>query len=332
MRYVFGEYELDTQTYELRQAGTPLQIEPQAFKVLAYLIQHHHRTVTRQELLEHLWPEPFTSEAVLSYCIMTARKAVGDSGRVQRVIKTIHGRGFRFIATLQQDAHEPRNLEASAASAVAASASQPVSRPEGAPDHPNPQVTVLCATLADVASLSERLGFDTLQRLRQAFFTLAQDTAQQYRGSLRFFGADGVLILFGVLHACEGHARQAVQAAMDLQWRLCEPYSDAATRQTVRHAMRTGLHTGPMAVDRIPDDRRLAATEMGETAHLAVWLQYLAEPGTLLISEATIRQGQDAVQDAVTRDIHLPGHTEPMQAYVISPTLWPSPPMQGKQG
>jgi DNA-binding winged helix-turn-helix (wHTH) protein len=96
MLYVFGDYELDTQTYELRQAGKPIKIEPQAFKVLVCLIQHHHRTVTRQELLEHLWPEPFTSEAVLSYCIMTARKAVGDSGQTQRVIKTVHGRVFSF--------------------------------------------------------------------------------------------------------------------------------------------------------------------------------------------------------------------------------------------
>jgi DNA-binding winged helix-turn-helix (wHTH) protein len=320
MRYVFGEYELDTQTYELRLAGTPLQIEPQAFKVLAYLIQHYHRTVTRQELLEHLWPEQYTSEAVLSYCIMTARKAVGDSGRLQRVIKTIHGRGFRFIATLQQDAHEPRNLEASAAPAVSTSPSQRALRHTGAPDHPNAHVTVLCATLADAETLGERLGFDPLQRLRQAFFTLAQDVAQQYGGSLQFFGADGLLILFGVPHACEDHAGLAVQAAIDLQRRLCEPYSDAATRQTVRHAVRTGLHTGPVTVNHIPDDRRLAATEMGETAHLAVWLQYLAEPGTLLTSEATIRQVQDAVQDAMRRDIHIPGQPEPMRAYVISLT------------
>ena len=84
MRYAFGEYELDAQLYELRYAGTLLKIEPQVFNVLAYLIQHRHRTVPRQELLEQLWPEQHLSDAVLSYCIMAARKAVGDSGRAQQ--------------------------------------------------------------------------------------------------------------------------------------------------------------------------------------------------------------------------------------------------------
>ena len=54
MLYAFGDYELDTQLYELRHAGKPLKIEPQVFKVFAYLIQHPDRTVTKHELLEHL--------------------------------------------------------------------------------------------------------------------------------------------------------------------------------------------------------------------------------------------------------------------------------------
>jgi DNA-binding winged helix-turn-helix (wHTH) protein len=88
MIYAFGEYALDTQRYELRCAGELLKIEPQVFNVLAYLMQHRDRTVTRQELLEQLWPEQFISDAVLSYRMMTARKAIGDSGRTQRIIAT----------------------------------------------------------------------------------------------------------------------------------------------------------------------------------------------------------------------------------------------------
>jgi DNA-binding winged helix-turn-helix (wHTH) protein len=98
MIYRFGDYELDTQLFELRAAGTPLQLEPKVFDLLAHLIRHHDRVVTKQELFARLWPEQFTNDAVLGYCIMAARKAVGDSGRGQRVIKTLHGRGYRFIA------------------------------------------------------------------------------------------------------------------------------------------------------------------------------------------------------------------------------------------
>src|SRR5215510_8681348 len=105
MIYTFGDYELDSQLYELRRAGHLLKIEPQVFKVLVYLIQHRDRTITRQELFEHLWPKQYISDAVLSYCIMAARKAVGDSGRAQQIIKTVHGRGFRFVAPLQERVH-----------------------------------------------------------------------------------------------------------------------------------------------------------------------------------------------------------------------------------
>jgi DNA-binding winged helix-turn-helix (wHTH) protein len=120
MLYSFGDYELDTQTYELRRAGKPVKTPPQVFNVLSYLVEHQDRTVTKQELLDNLWPDQYTSEAVLSYCVMTARKAVGDSGRTQRVIKTVHGRGFRFIADLESHSPEAAAGELESAPAKAA--------------------------------------------------------------------------------------------------------------------------------------------------------------------------------------------------------------------
>lgn len=98
MRYVFAEYELDTRVYELRHAGQVCRLEPQVFNVLRYLIEHRDRVVTKEELLEQLWPNHYISEVTLNHRVMTARKAIGDSGRAQRYIKTLHGRGYRFIA------------------------------------------------------------------------------------------------------------------------------------------------------------------------------------------------------------------------------------------
>src|SRR5262249_26085549 len=107
MRYVFAEYELDTRLYELRHAGQPCKLEPQVFNVLLYLLQHHERVVTKDELLDQLWPNQFISDVTLNHRIMAARKAIGDSGRAQRCNKTVHGRGYRFIAdvTLVEQAH-----------------------------------------------------------------------------------------------------------------------------------------------------------------------------------------------------------------------------------
>jgi DNA-binding winged helix-turn-helix (wHTH) protein len=98
MLYAFGDYEFDTWRHELRLAGTPLHVEPKAFDLLALLIQRHHQFVSREELFTHLWPDQFVSDDALVYCVAEARRAVGDSGRVQRVIKTIRGRGYCFIA------------------------------------------------------------------------------------------------------------------------------------------------------------------------------------------------------------------------------------------
>ena len=102
MIYVFGDYELDTRLYELRCAGQPCKLEPQVFNVLAYLIAHCDRVVTKHELLDNLWPNQFISEVTLNHRLMVARKAIGDSGRTQRCIKTLHGRGYRFIAAVQE--------------------------------------------------------------------------------------------------------------------------------------------------------------------------------------------------------------------------------------
>ena len=83
MRYAFGEYGSMRNSTSYATPGHCSRSRPQVFNVLAYLIQHRDRTVPRQELLEQLWPAQYISDAVLSYCIMAARKAIGDSGRAQ---------------------------------------------------------------------------------------------------------------------------------------------------------------------------------------------------------------------------------------------------------
>ena len=98
MIYRFEDYELDTGLFELRHDGQPCKLEPQVFTVLAYLIEHRDHVVTKDELLDHVWPEQFVSEVTLHHRLMAARKAIGDSGRAQRCIKTLHGRGYHFIA------------------------------------------------------------------------------------------------------------------------------------------------------------------------------------------------------------------------------------------
>jgi len=100
MIYAFGQYELDTRVYELRQSGVVRPVEPQVFDVLAYLVQNRDRVVSKGELLEKLWPDRFVSETTLTSRLKEARKAVGDTGEKQAVIRTQRGRGYRFVAEI----------------------------------------------------------------------------------------------------------------------------------------------------------------------------------------------------------------------------------------
>ena len=96
--YVFGAYTLDLQRYELRRAGEPLPLEPKVFDVLTYLVQHCDRLVSKDELLEHVWCGANVGEAALVRCIVAARKAIGDRPETPRIIQTVRGRGYRFVA------------------------------------------------------------------------------------------------------------------------------------------------------------------------------------------------------------------------------------------
>ena len=99
--YRFGTLELDVARYELHDGGVPVSVEPQVFEVLAYLVTHRDRVVTKEELLDNVWGDRFVSESALTSRIKTARRAVGDSGETQQFIRTVHGRGYRFVADVE---------------------------------------------------------------------------------------------------------------------------------------------------------------------------------------------------------------------------------------
>jgi DNA-binding winged helix-turn-helix (wHTH) protein/pimeloyl-ACP methyl ester carboxylesterase len=94
----FEGCELDPAARELRNESGIVHVEQQVFDVLLHLAEHRDRVVPKTELLDEVWGDRFVSEAALTSRIKSARQAVGDSGDRQRVIKTIHGVGYRFVA------------------------------------------------------------------------------------------------------------------------------------------------------------------------------------------------------------------------------------------
>ncbi len=99
----FEQYELKTSSFELLDDGVPVRIEPQVFDVLAYLIEHRDRVVSKEELLDNVWGDRFVSESALTTRIKMARRAVGDDGRTQRLIRNTHGRGYQFVGEVIED-------------------------------------------------------------------------------------------------------------------------------------------------------------------------------------------------------------------------------------
>ncbi|NKB97083.1 MAG: transcriptional regulator [Pseudomonadales bacterium] len=97
MQYQFEDFCLDTIKLELSQNGTQVLVEPQVFALLELLIAQSERVVTKDELLERIWGGRIVSEAAISSRIKTARAALGDDGKQQRLIKTHRQQGFRFV-------------------------------------------------------------------------------------------------------------------------------------------------------------------------------------------------------------------------------------------
>jgi DNA-binding winged helix-turn-helix (wHTH) protein/pimeloyl-ACP methyl ester carboxylesterase len=97
--YRFGAFTLNTQTYELCHNGNAIQIEPQVFSVLAYLIENRDRVVSKDELVSIVWKGRIVSDTTVSSRISAARHAIHDTGGGQSIIKTIPRRGFRFVAS-----------------------------------------------------------------------------------------------------------------------------------------------------------------------------------------------------------------------------------------
>jgi DNA-binding winged helix-turn-helix (wHTH) protein len=261
MRYIFGDYSLDTQRYELSRAGVLTPLRPKVFQLLAYLITQRDRVVLKQELLEHLWPAQYVGDAALNCYIMALRQALGDSGKSQQVIRTVRGRGYRFVVPVAEQESTPRvepphreGLAAEEASVREPTRLSTISAAEascaGAPfaDGEYKLVTALCCALAGASALVARLGPEVLYRRMQAVFELVQGTLREYEGTLIHQAGEGFTAVFGAPVAQEDHAWRAVLAALTLHQRLREAPTLYGQTSEGLFALCMGLHSGWVVV------------------------------------------------------------------------------------
>jgi TolB-like protein/tetratricopeptide (TPR) repeat protein len=102
LSFRFKDFEIDVARQELRRAGAIVHIEPQVFDLLVHLVRNRDRIVSRDELIDAVWQGRIVSDATLSSRISSARRALGDSGNDQNLIRTLHRRGFRFVGEVDE--------------------------------------------------------------------------------------------------------------------------------------------------------------------------------------------------------------------------------------
>lgn len=111
MRYRVGDYVLDPRKFELRKGDRLVPAEPQVLSLLFLLIENRDRLVSKDELVQAVWDGRAVSDSAISSRIKSARKLLGDDGDAQRLIRTVHGKGFRFVGDVCADASSPANDE-----------------------------------------------------------------------------------------------------------------------------------------------------------------------------------------------------------------------------
>jgi DNA-binding winged helix-turn-helix (wHTH) protein len=228
---------------------------------------HHDQAVSKQALLTHLWPNLHVGLTSLSACIRLARQAVGDSGVTQHVIQMLHGRGYRFVASVEAREQAPppdqRQPGRPPAEQVPVLEDAPTPSPAAAGTAANTSssvlhtadgeyklVTVLCCALAGAPTLVARMGPEVLYRRMQVVFGLVQEVLQDYEGTLLHQTSEGFTAVFGAPVAQEDHARRAVLAALTLRQRLGEQLTLSGQTPDGRFALCMGLHSGGLRVCR----------------------------------------------------------------------------------
>jgi DNA-binding winged helix-turn-helix (wHTH) protein/pimeloyl-ACP methyl ester carboxylesterase len=103
MTFVFENCEIHRDRRELHRNGTVIRVEPQVFDVLVHLVRHRDRVVSKDELIRVVWDGRFVSDDTLTSRVSAARRAIGDTGAEQRLIRTVTRHGFRFVGDVRED-------------------------------------------------------------------------------------------------------------------------------------------------------------------------------------------------------------------------------------
>jgi class 3 adenylate cyclase len=179
------------------------------------------------------------------------------------------------------------------------------------------QVTVLFADVSGFTSISERLDPEDVHAFMSRVFELMLAEVHRYEGTVNQFLGDGIMALFGAPIAHEDHGQRAVHAALGIR-RAVDAYLHELQRDRgIRFQIRLGLNTGLVVVGSIGSDLRMDYTAVGDTTNVANRLQQAAEPGRILISDATHRLVSGYFRTRLLGGLAVKGKADPVTAWEV---------------
>ncbi len=220
--FLFSDHTLDTDRRELLRGSEPVAVEPQVFDLLIYLLANRDRVVSKDDLIAAVWGGRVVSDSTLASRINAARKAIGDNGAHQKLIRTIARKGIRFIGTVRTQS-----------TGEAAVASPPPNMPHessrpAAPPPDRPAIAVLpFINMSDEPEqeyFSDGISEDiitALSRLRW-FFVIARNSSFSYKG--KSVHLKQIAEELGVGYVVEGSVRKAGERV-----RITAQLNDVAT-------------------------------------------------------------------------------------------------------
>jgi len=314
-QFAFGLFRFDTRTGQLWHDGSEVKLTPRAAAVLHLLAERAEDLVTKQELFDRVWGGMAVSDYALTSCIQELRGALGDDARRPRVIETRHRRGYRLMIPTTPIAY--RSNAASSIAGLHGMAHAPPQiaiEPTRQDDAERRQLTVMFCDLVDATSLASRLDLEDMSDLIRAFQGSIAAAVARFDGHVAKLMGDGALVYFGYPRAHEDDAERAVRAGLG----LAEIVRALGGKHGVALEIRVGIATGLVVVGELMGEGEARERAVvGETPYLAARLQRLAEPGSVVIAEATRRLLGGAFDLKALGPLDLKGFAAPVPAWAI---------------
>jgi DNA-binding winged helix-turn-helix (wHTH) protein/tetratricopeptide (TPR) repeat protein len=286
--YTFDDHSLDTDRRELRRGSFAITIEPQVFDLLQYLIENRDRVVGKDEVLRAIWKGRIVSESTLSSRIAALRRAVGDSGEGQRLVRTIARKGFRFVGDVhEQPPHEARRaagaMHATISDAPPITAAAESTESNGfRPAPERRQLTIAACRIGGI----DRLDPEDVRQVLAACHATISRIASLHRGFAGRSTANVSLIHFGYPAASEQDAERAVRAGLDIVAAIGASQSDP---ESSVHAQ-IGIDTGLVVIANVAGVSGEAGLDFsGQAVHRAMRLVETAPQSAVVITDATRR-------------------------------------------